>query len=481
MRKILLSMMMVLCFSTAAYAQSEAQAAGSAGQVDSEQVVETAEQTKATDELQAQVADASVEAAPVDPSMAIQDLIDEYGTNGMGAVFKDKMDHNELYYTTATAVVPVDTNDMKWVDYRVMAYQAALVQAQAQYMQFLGTSIRTSTLKELAVDTQMPEFTDEELQSSSAVKSIVDKVVALGGAMLDEQLEKYEVDPEQFKAAPKSKQKDLFRDAIETRTITTARGELTGMIPVKTFEANDSKGNYVVGVAVVASPKFRSRMKSIIGNKWNLPPNAKKEGSSSVRQQVVVDKLSLIQEFGIRQIYDSEGYPVLISYGQSGNGYTGDNAQMKLQYRNAAFESAKSDAYANFAYLLRSSGQVENAEAKKAVSRQVAKVTAEQGSVFASEEAVTEFINKTNSLVKLKAEVNNMPGIHELYKWTTIHPANGQEVNGVILAWSPRTANQAKALAKDPKPEKKKATAAKPKAADAGTRSGADLMDEADF
>jgi hypothetical protein len=473
----------LLCVATMVGSNGMALAAGTDNQNLEDKVIDATGLSKKMDvqEVEAEIADAATEKTPVDPSAVIQELIDDYNMNGKGSLFLDKMSQDELYYTTATAVVFVDTNNKKWVNYRAMAYQDAVVQAQAQYMQFLGTSIRTSTLRELATDTEMPEFTQEELQSGSALASIYEKLVALGGAILDEQLEKRGIDPDEFKAAPPSKQKDLFRNAIETQTITTARGELTGMIPVKTFEANDDKGNYVVGVAVVASPKFRSRMKSIVTNKWDLPPNSKKVGGTGVRKQIIKDKMSLIQEFGIRQIYDEKGYPVLISYGQSGNLYTGDNAQMKLQYRNAAFDSARSDAYANFATLLKSSGQVENKDSKKAISRHIAKVTAEKGSLFESEETIQDYIQKTNSMVQIKGKVNNMPGIYELYKWTTTHPANGQEVNGVILAWSPKTANSAKKLAKAPKAKKAKSKTAAPASAAAGARSGSDLMDASDF
>ncbi|TVM32237.1 DUF6844 domain-containing protein [Oceanidesulfovibrio marinus] len=433
-----------------------------------------------SDEVTAEIADSS-KPEPVNPDILLTELIDEYQTSGMGRVFLEKMDRQELFYTTATAIVNVKSNRKNWVDHRVEAYREAILDAQAQYIEFLSSSIGATVKKTLIEDNQLPQFTDEEIANPSKVKSLVDKLVALGGTYLDNKLEEMGVDPKEYDAAPPSKKKLLMMKAIQQETITRSMAELSGVVPVKSFEAHDKDGNYKVAVAIVASPKFRSFAKEVLESRENVKPNARKVGGPSVRAQILGDKKALLQEFGIRRIYDQDGYPVLISYGQSGMGYAGDNYQKKELYRQASFDHAESQAKANYALLMNAYGHTSSQTLESSVVKDVAKVTLRDGEEVPSEEFSTDMIKSEIQKIEVHGSIKSFPGIRELYRWTITHPENGQEVNGVVYAWSPRSAALAQEMKKTPEQKAAKAPAQPKHEGSAGGNVSKDVMSPNDF
>ncbi len=414
-----------------------------------------------------------------DPGIIIEDLINEYNTSGAGALFLQKQDENALFYTTASAPVMVQASSASWPEYRQMAYKEALLLAQQKYMEFLGVTVKSRMLRHMQSDPEFPKFSPEELHSTSRFEELLDKGIALLGGKLDGMLKEQGIDPEKFASLPPSKQKDLLSRSVTEQTVRIARGELTGMIPVQTFEAQNSKGDHIVAVAVVASPAFKSFVAEVLSKKGDLKPNPKKVGGPSVRDQVVMEKGELIHQFGIRRIYDEAGYPVLVSFGQGSNPYTGQDYQVRMENRSLALEQAASSAYANFAFLFKAHGMVNTESNNAATSKTVGKVEADsEGNSFESTEYVRTLINQYTSSVEARGEVQNLPGVRKLHSWTYIHPQYGHEMVGVIYTWSP----QASALAGSLKaPAQKAAGEAQKSKGQAGGSMGKQMMDANDF
>jgi hypothetical protein len=336
-------------------------------------------------------------------------------------------------------------------------------------------------VKSLDQDSRLPEFTEEEIANPSKLASLVNKLLALGGGILDEKLKEMGIDPSEYDAAPLSKKKQLMMKGIEQQTCVRSMAELVGVVPVKTFEAHDENGNYVVAVAIVASPKFRAFAKEVLENRENVQPNPLKVGGPSVRDQILREKKALLHEFGIRRIYDEDGYPVLISYGQSGNGYVGEDFQMRMHYREAAYDFAKNQALANFALLMDAFGNASRKTSENSQVQEVATATLNKDSVFTRTDTFKEMIKILNRRVEVQGSIHDFPGIRELSRWTLKHPENGQEVDGVVFAWSPRSAALAQELKRDPM-EKPAAVQPKQQASGtAGSNVSKDFMSPDDF
>ncbi len=417
-----------------------------------------------------------------DPGVDLQEMIADFEDSPLGQSFLDKPG---VFYTVGEAWVMGTPESRDWGNARVMAYKEALLKAQAKYISYLGISIKAESMRRFFKDpTQMPSFEPEELRETGKIAELLDKAVALAGGKLDQQLMELGIDPEEFAAAPREKRAVLFNRATSETVKTRARQSLTGVIPLKTFESYDQQGNHAVAVAIVASNNFRQFIYDVIHSKGDLAPKPEKAAPESLRAFLRKDKKALLSDFGIRRMYDQNGYPVLVSFGQSSNPYRGDDPQARADEREMSFTLARNSAYANFAYLFNSTGIAEESASTKMERKRVGIARAEGTDITESEEETQRFISTVDSEITARGSVSNLPGTKELFRWTAKHPMHGHEINGVVYIWHPLAEQNARQL-RDFKPAKSssQATRSEPKrpTQEAGRMLGRDLMSADDF
>lgn len=423
----------------------------------------------------------SAKPEPIDPGLEIEKAVAAY-KQGPGSLFVAKARAGKLYFGIGQANVMARPEDRNWGNARIMAYKEALLNAKAEYLTHLGTSVVASSATRLFDDaSQMPEFTPEELASSTKLGELLDKAVAVAGGMLDEKLTDMGIDPEEFRAAPTEKRAILFERSVSDTVTLRARHELTGVIPVKTFEANDSDGNHVVAVAIVASPKMRAFIDDVIRSKGDIAPDPSK-ASPATLEQLFADQNALINEFGIRRLYDEQGYPVLVSFGQSSNPYRGSDYQQRYDNRKVSYAAARADAFGNFATLFKSTGTFDESKSDVMQNQRIGIVRAEGRDLSESEETSREFIRALEQEMEASGRVKDLAGTSELLHWTAKHPLYGHEINGVIYVWHPVAEANARAL-RDYKPaQAKPSPAAEPVTkGQAGTSQSMNLMSADDF
>ena len=416
-----------------------------------------------------------------DPGMAIEELIQAFEDSPIGQSFRDRPG---VFYTTASASVMAKPESRDWGNARVMAYKEALLKAQAKYVEHLGVSVRTESVNRLFDDkTKMPSFSEEDLRASGKLGELFDKAVAVVGGKLDGELQEMGIDPEEFRAAPKEKRARLFERSVAETTVTRARQTLTGVIPVKTFEANNEAGDHAVAVAIVASSKFRQFVHDITQSKGDIAADPAKASTQPLLQMLRSDKGALINEFGIRRMYDEQGYPVLVSFGQASNPYRGDDYQQRADNRELSYAAAKASSYANFAYLFNATGASEQAIGQKMSRQTTGVVRAEGQSISESEEQTQEFIQTVDREISARGNVSNLPGTRELFRWSEKHPLYGHEINGVVYLWHPLSEQNARGM-RDFKPTRTaqgNQPAAQRTSGQPGSSQSRDLMSSDDF
>ncbi|RTE66184.1 hypothetical protein EH243_08685 [Amphritea opalescens] len=435
-----------------------------------------------TDSVDLAAAEAA-EPAPVDPGMMLMEQIDNW-KQGAGASLSRLAESGDIFMAEGSSFVKVTPDAADWADHRLMAYKDALMNAQAQFIEFEGISSRAETVSKLFDDkSQMPTFSPAELQSSNKLEEVLNKAVALAGGKLDEQLSKLGINPDEFNAAPPAKRARLFENSISEQITTRARASLTGLVPVKTFEANDAEGRHAIAVIVVASDKMRQFIYDMKQSKGDLAPNPKKVGGPSLRERFSENKAALIHEFGIRKMYDENGYPVLVSFGQAGTGYNGSDFNRKMNARKGAFLYAKADAYANFAYLLNAVGNAETSSSRKSTDVTDGIVEAEKDGVITSEENRIEMVKAINNEISARGSISDLPGTRQLLRWTAKHPQYGNEINGVIYVWHPVSEQNARNMRnfKPKHQEQAKPQEHNSKTHTTGTTQSRDLMSADDF
>ncbi len=424
---------------------------------------------------------ASAQPEPVDPGMEIETAITNYKRGG-GRGFVQKARQGSLYFGVGQASVMLLPEDREWGNARVMAYKEALLNAKANYLEFLGFDAMSKAATRLFKDpSQMPHFDQQELASTSKLGELLDKAVAVADGMLNEKLVEMGIDPAEFHAAPTEKRAVMFERSVSNQVTQRARHELTGVIPVKSFEANDADGNHVVAVAVVASPKMRAFIDDVIRSKGDVAPDPAK-ASPVPLDELFADNTGLINEFGIRRMYDEQGYPVLVSFGQSGNPYRGNDYQERYDNRAVSFAAAQAEAVGNFATLFKSTGTLTQSTSNVMSNRRVGIARADGRNVSESEESTREFIQTLEREMESTGRVTDLAGTSELTRWTVKHPVYGHELNGVIYVWHPVAEQNARDLRNyTPTPAVRAPKAEQNRGGQAGASQSKNLMSADDF
>ena len=475
-RPTLLSVALLL----AAGAQAEGQAPEAT--LEQNSIVQVSNASPSEEEAIDSEAASAAAPMPMDPGMVLMEQIEAW-KNGPGAGLAARADSGQLFMGEGMAVVKSSPQSPDWADHRLMAYKEAMMQAQAQFIEWEGISAKAEAVSRFFDDrTKMPKFDPEELQNTSKIEELLSKAMAVTSGTLDEKLHDLGIDPEQFKAVTPEKRARMLEDSVSEKVRTSARAALTGFVPVKTFEANDSEGRHAIAVVAIASNKMRQFVYDMKSSRGDLAPEPAKASKVSLKELFSQDKTSLINEFGIRKMYDENGYPVLVSFGQSGTGYNGSDFKRQMEARKGAFLYAKNEAYANFAYLLNSTGTSTQESSKKSINSTDGIATLEDGSVVESEESRTELIRQINNEIVARGSIKNLPGTRQLLRWTVKHPQYGNEIDGVIYVWHPQSELNAREM-KNFKPTKQvKAKAVEQHTSgNAGTAQSRDLMSADDF
>jgi len=433
-----------------------------------------------------QVADQiATAAAPeiTDPNETLEQLIEDFKSSPLGQSFSS---NPQIFFGVGQATVMVSPESREWGNARVMAYKEATLKAQAEYIRFLGMSITSESLSRLFEDrSQTPRFDEADLRSATRLGELLDKAVAVAGGKLDQQLQEMGIDPDEFRAAPRTKRAEIFSRSVSSTTIVRGRQEITGIVPVKTFEAYDAQGNHVVAVAVVASPNFRQFVHDIVQSKGDIAAKPDKALSMPLRDYLRANPAALLDDFGIRRMYDEHGYPVLVSFGQASNPYRGNDFQRRSDNRELAFSAARAESFANFANLFNATGMVTEATTLTAQRSTEEVATADRMQVTLSTETSDEIARKINNEIATRGRVDNLVGTRELFRWSQKHPMHGHDIHGVVYVWHPLAEQQAHQLRNfkpAPTTNAGQQQAEKPRSTgQAGSHQSRDLMSADDF
>ncbi|HET6306874.1 MAG TPA: hypothetical protein VFG12_06790, partial [Rhodopila sp.] len=209
-----------------------------------------------------------------------------------------------------------------------------------------------------------------------------------------------------------------------------AIGELTGLVTAQTFEGQDGKGNYVIGVVAVVSPTMKDFARDVLTAHGEIAPDPERAQDLS---RLYADRKQLIPEFGVRRLFDSEGLPVLVSFAQWASGYAGSDPTMADQYRQVAMEQAEARADAQIAQFLKGSMM---ADSQSETGRAIEKAAERLPDGYVQDDAATKTVTDGMlSTLRSHAQVQ-VTGIQTLHRWSEKHPLTGQQIVGVIRIWS---------------------------------------------
>jgi hypothetical protein len=331
------------------------------------------------------------------------------------------------------AAVKVPPTHPEWVKYRSTAYEDALLDAQENFITERGLKIVSGKARDFFKaahpNDQPPEY-ESEVAKPGGAEQLTGKLVALATAAVDGELRKLGIDPGVYEQAPLPQRHKMMSQALTRETFREAHGSLIGMIPMKSFEDSDGKGNFKVGVCAVTSQKLKDLAVEVLTSRGNMAPDPAK---ATDLKALYKDKEQLYHEFGIRRITDQEGYPALISFYQWSDSYTGTDPAVQSISRKEAFRGAVRYADGQLADFLNASGSF--TDRGKFASRVEQALLRHPDGHIGEPEPLKQLVNAVNTSMRTDASVE-ITGLRTLYEWEGTHPETGKPIVGVIRIWS---------------------------------------------
>lgn len=344
----------------------------------------------------------------------------------------------KIYYR-AIETVQAEPANPAWIKSRQMAFEKALLKAQARFIfDNFGHAVVNIENKLSEDNSSNNRNFPEQAISRSRIASLWDKAVALGDAKLNQLLEEAGVEPSEYSAIPAEQRKDLFIDSFIKTSVRKAMGESSGLLPVQTFEGSDGSGNHAVGVVMLRSDKLQQLASDMAHQN---EPFLKSKKGKPISAYVDFPEDKLAYQFGVRVVFNEEGRPLVLSYGQWGFGYAGKSASRLARERNHAAEQADAVAAEALTVFMNSRITFE-AESEKGESTK--QFLIKQGDEIREEEIYT-FVDKLSKEVKQKSSAK-LAGTRIVKRWKYKHPY-GHEIVGRVRLWSMNGVETAKNVA----------------------------------
>ena len=409
----------------------------------------------------------------VDVQVDVKQLLDEQ----MEATCRPFDQPPRMLLNMGTAVVIKQATDRDWVKARSLAYDEAVNKAYTNYVVSLGVHITTQTAQHFftAANTEPPPYDESSLKSPQGMQQLVKKLVALGTGKIDKELKNLGIDPKDYEKAPEPQKYIMLQNSLTKTSMKEAIGSIVGLIPVQTFEGNDGHGNFNVGVCLVASQAMKDLASQILTAHGNIAPDPSKAQDLKILYK---DKTQLYRDFGVRRVFDEEGYPAVISFSQWASSYTGSDPVVRDAYEAEAVSTATDLADSQIAEFLKGSVDYKSSsQVGEALEKSVDRFA---DGYIADNEATKTIIDGAIRDMRKQAVVD-IVGLHTLYTWSGNHPVSGQRIVGVIRIWSAKTEKTTREFRDNRTPSN--ASAPKPPQGNgkAGVTSGQTLVKPDDF
>lgn len=343
--------------------------------------------------------------------------------------------------TFADAIVKTPITDPNYLNARSQAYEEALITAYAKIAQEHSLTYKGSITSKLLSDAT-PLNTENQSSDnsfSSKIERIYQKFTSMIEGKLDQKLEELGISPEEFKKSPKNTQKDLINNSITQKATIEAIDTTSGMIPVQTFIATDKNGTTVVRVVISKSPKRSSLVKTMLKRGRHITPIENKKTSKTLEEMIILQPQNMMSLLGTRLIYDQDGFPTLISFGQASYNTAINPLEFNMN-REEALRFAEQNAINAMTFILnqktifnRTTTQLSSMY-KKQTHTQTNNGTIDSITVDSS------YQKKIDEKIETSSYISDFTGIKTFHQWTYKDPKSGRNIVGIVKMWSPKTA-----------------------------------------
>ncbi len=314
---------------------------------------------------------------------------------------------------------------------RTTAYQNAVLDAQASFLrEAYGDTEAERIRRVIADDSENAKKFEDNLKKAgkNRLEIIWDKMLTLTDAKLNGMLEELGIDPKEFDQLRPSQRKTLFKKEFVEKNITTAIGQIAGLMVMQNFIGWDEDGTYKVGVLVMYSEKLRQLA-------WEIahghPPFLKKEGRPALAKQVPSDPEELSKLWGVRVLFNEHGQPCLASYSQWSSSYTGISKRGKERSIDRARDQALKMAMNELAFFIAGQAYMRD---ESEVGEMVEEFITKNPDGMISDGDAAYIIDKKNEQIRIRAKIDNA-GVSTL-RDATHKLKSGQTIVCKVLTWT---------------------------------------------
>lgn len=345
---------------------------------------------------------------------------------------------NNAYLGWGYSEIKASPGDKEFGQSRILAFEDAFAEAKGEFVSYRQSEITTETVSEFMLDElPEPETSSDNWHEYMLERADIalEKALDLGEAQLDELLERFDIDPDQYRDAERRQQEQILYDAISSRTVTEAMEQSAGLIVEATFEDNNG-----VGVLVKYSGKTENIARQISrGDPATLGVDydARKYTDTHLNN---LDDENVPFVYGVRLMENNEGENVLVAFGQWSPAVTETTSDTIADARiEAAKDMARSRAEAALTNFVNNTVVMENIS-EVVEEQQVYEETMEGREQQVETYQIGQYVE---NVVEQYGEVT-LEGITTIDRWTTNHVQTGHLLVGHIMKWSPATRDAAR-------------------------------------
>nr|VVV05747.1 hypothetical protein AW0309160_03230 [Aliivibrio wodanis] len=368
----------------------------------------------------------------------VEDKLERYVLNIKRKLVKQNKAHKVFVYT-GTAEINVDKSNPNWSKFRERALESALLNARKDYLETLNTSSENSIVSSFSKTNGLPKPTISDFKSESKMDNFLGKVIGVLDGKLDQELDKMGIDSKQFNAAPPSIKRDLYKEAVVDLNTRSSYGDLSGMTLVKLYEEIKDSGQGTIGVVMLLSAKKRDQIKALVESNGQVSPDTTRINANftTLDDFLYAQKDSLYLKSGTQVIYDAQGLPMILVYGQSGIRYASSSSERKIE-RKTAKRFAVNNAWANFSRVYNLSGEFSGSSSTEVSSSKSEQFDLISDSIRTKSSGLTEsLIERIEEKASMSSSLQGMTGVSIEFDWRRKHPITGHEMAGTVLVWHP--------------------------------------------
>ena len=370
----------------------------------------------------------------------LDSTIRKWKNSELGLALQARNDKGDLLLLISpVTTVQVSTNAANYGKSRDVAYAKSFLMTQASFVQAKSEELQASTISEVMKAT--PSQTELKLDDPGAKDRVIrigDKLYQLTEAMIDNALRKEGVSDDEIAKVQPSKRVDTLKARMTRTTTAKAFGQVSGVLPLQNYEAVDCSNRSAVATISVFSNKNLEFAKDVA---MKRPVVADKDNAAAkplgAMVDAEIDSKDILQNLLIRKVYDQDGYPSLISYGQWSYVNTGGSVRDRELKREAALTQSEATAKAQIAMFLTGNAQTLVQTMNSEAEEEFVTVTKETNTT----ESMSELIEKQYKRFAAQAQVK-VTGLRVLGTWSQEYPGlPGVMIVGSVVGWSPQFAD----------------------------------------